>query len=431
VGDLPTQVALGQLPLLLHGGAKRVLIVGLGSGITASSVASHPKVERIDVLEISPEVVEASGYFADENRRVLEDPRVHLTVADARNFLLAAPDSWDVIVSEPSNPWISGISNLFTREFFELAQSKLAPRGLMTQWFHLYGVSAADVRTVLATFCAVFPEVSVWMPLGGDLVLIGSNEPHRLSYDALQDALAQPTIARDLSRARLAGIAPLARTFLIGGAALDGYVEGAALNTDDRPRIEFGAPRSLYTETALTNLLDLLDHLAGAEQVLPIEGGVRATAGGVLLPPLGLRISGVASDASGTRLEWLLARRAVANGGAHSLRMTSKRRFSWEDGAVEALTVGGRGIDRGQLHQNLGVGGRAVATGDIALMDGRPAAWWRGYDAASGHEQLRLAWACTPEGEILALYTATRRIDAAEQTAQALEDWARRFHCSG
>ena len=100
------------------------------------------------MLEISTEVVEASRFFACVHGDVLSDPRVNLIVADARNYVLASEQTYDVISSEPSNPWISGVSNLFTKDFFELARSHLAPSGVMVQWLQTYNMSTLDVRTV-------------------------------------------------------------------------------------------------------------------------------------------------------------------------------------------------------------------------------------------------------------------------------------------
>ena len=108
---------------------------------------------------------------------MLSDPRLTLVNADARNYLLASEQKFDVIISEPSNPWISGISNLFTYEFFALARNHLAADGLMSQWFHTYSMSESDLKTVLKTYTEVFPQVSIWSTFFGDLVLIGSMTP--------------------------------------------------------------------------------------------------------------------------------------------------------------------------------------------------------------------------------------------------------------
>jgi spermidine synthase len=131
--DMATQKLLAHLPLLLHDDPHAVYIIGLGSGVTLGAALRHP-VERVVVSEISPEVVAASSMFAKENHDALHDPRARLIVGDGRSHLLLSGDRYDVIISEPSNPWMSGVSTLFTREFFVAARSRLEPGGILCQW---------------------------------------------------------------------------------------------------------------------------------------------------------------------------------------------------------------------------------------------------------------------------------------------------------
>src|SRR5207249_3644231 len=145
--DMLTQRLLGHLPLLLHPAPRRACVIGLGSGVTVGSVLAHP-VRQVDAVEISPEVVEAARLFGRFNRAALDDPRLRLRVADGRNHLLLTDRRYDVIVSEPSNPWMAGVSSLFTRDFFALARSHLAAGGILCQWAHVYNMGSGDLRTV-------------------------------------------------------------------------------------------------------------------------------------------------------------------------------------------------------------------------------------------------------------------------------------------
>lgn len=111
---------------------------------------THP-VQRVDAFEIEPALVEASRFFEPENGRPLEDPRVRLVLGDARVRLRRSDAEYDLIISEPSNPWLTGVASLFTQEFFEAAASRLAPDGIVCQWFHLYGMTEASTRSLLAT----------------------------------------------------------------------------------------------------------------------------------------------------------------------------------------------------------------------------------------------------------------------------------------
>jgi hypothetical protein len=142
--------------MLLHPRPRTVCVLGLGSGVTVGGALRHP-VERVDVLEISPEVVAASGHFAAENHDALKDPRTRVIVGDGRSHLLLSADRYDVIISEPSNPWLAGVAPLFTREFLEGARQHLMPGGILCQWTHTYQMTPRDLRSIVATFVVLWP----------------------------------------------------------------------------------------------------------------------------------------------------------------------------------------------------------------------------------------------------------------------------------
>ena len=244
--DMSTQLLCAHLPLLLHPAPERVLVIGLGSGITAGAAARHP-IAGLDIVEIEPAVVQASDYFAKEHGNVLDDPRVRLTVGDARQALLTRDDRYDIIISEPSNPWISGLASLFSSEFFDLARRHLRPGGMMVQWVEYYNLSPDDIRMVVATFQRVFPHVTIWGTGSGDLLLLGRTESSpidvgalRTRYDSLESAWP------DLRRAGVIGWAGLFGYAVMGPDEAARLTRDADLNTDDRLPLEFSAPRSLY-----------------------------------------------------------------------------------------------------------------------------------------------------------------------------------------
>ncbi|MFT7621005.1 MAG: spermidine synthase [Myxococcota bacterium] len=175
-GDVPNQLMLGAAPLLMHPAPSRVLIVGLGSGLSVTPVIADSRVQRIDVVEISPAVVEASRLFDEVSGAPLDDPRVHLYETDGRSVLSQPPGGgkWDVIVSEPSNPWQAGSAALFTAEYFELLRDRLAPGGIACVWFHSYEMDEPTFNTVLRTYGSVFPEPRIFNPRGNDFVALAS-----------------------------------------------------------------------------------------------------------------------------------------------------------------------------------------------------------------------------------------------------------------
>jgi spermidine synthase len=251
--DMPTQMMSGHLPLLLHPGPRAALVIGLGSGITAGAVSRHP-VERLDVVEIEPAVVEASAFFAAIHGNVLEDPRVRTVIADGRNFLLTTPRRYDVIVSEPSNPWIGGVASLFSVEFFRLARERLAPGGIMLQWLQGYGLHPDDLRMVVQTFRTAFPATSVWNTIRGDYLLLGRLDAAPVDLARLKSRYeANPGVWRDLDRVAIRSWPAVLGFFMLAEDDAARFAEGAGLNTDDRLPLEFSAPRALYLDTADSN----------------------------------------------------------------------------------------------------------------------------------------------------------------------------------
>jgi spermidine synthase len=256
-GDMLTQRMLGLLPVLMHGNAHQICIIGLGSGVTLGSALSSGRVERADVVEISPEVVEASHFLDRENGGALSKPPVHLIVGDGRSHLLLTSRRYDVIVSEPSNPWMAGVASLFTREFFEAARARLNRDGLLCQWAHTYDISPEDLRSIVATFASVFPQGSLWMVGGGDLLLIGAREGEILPRLAAIASGAQiGTVASALVDVGIApGTAPFALVsqFAGGPRELAAYGSGALIQTDNRTGLEYSAPRGIYGRTREDN----------------------------------------------------------------------------------------------------------------------------------------------------------------------------------
>jgi spermidine synthase len=255
-GDMLTQRLLGHLPLLLHESPRTVGIIGLGSGVTLASALRHP-IERADVLEISPEVVEASRFFERENRKALADPRTHLIIGDGRSHLALATRQYDVIISEPSNPWMAGVAALFTQEFFEAARSRLAPGGLICQWAHTYDISGDDLRSVVATFSSVFPNASLWLIGEGDVLLIGSPTPIDARLRGIQTAWTRRGVGDDLAGVSVRDPDTLLTLLAAEGGRLKVYAGDAQIQRDDRMSLEFSAPRGIYGRSTGDNSVTL------------------------------------------------------------------------------------------------------------------------------------------------------------------------------
>jgi SAM-dependent methyltransferase len=277
--DMLTQKLIAHLPLLLHGRPREVATIGLGSGATVGSALRHP-ITRADVVEISPEVVEASRYFAAENDDALEDPRTNLIVGDGRSHLLLATRQYDVIISEPSNPWIAGVAALFTREFFQAARDRLAPGGLICQWANAYNISSRDLRAIVATFRSVFPNGTIWLVGTDDVLLLASASPLDDGLANLERQWTRPGVAADLEKVAVVEPFSIWSLFVGGPDELARYSGDAAILTDDRMTIEFSAPRELHSRSAGDHGATLAA-LLGADRGPSIVRRARASAGAV------------------------------------------------------------------------------------------------------------------------------------------------------
>lgn len=236
-----TQVAIGHWPLWFARSADRVLVIGLGSGATTGSVLRYP-VGRVDVVELERAVIEASGWFEPENGRPLADSRVRVWPEDGRNFLLLSPDRYDVIISQPSLPWVAGAATLFTEEFFAVAASRLQPGGVFGQWVTADAMGREDLRAVLAAFARSFPFFVVLEPTAGDVFFVGSPSPLTLAPGRIAAAFADPAIAADLQRVDFFGPRDLYATVVGHNGTITRLLEEATPNRDDNVAVEFSGP---------------------------------------------------------------------------------------------------------------------------------------------------------------------------------------------
>lgn len=267
--DMTTQLMIGLLPGFYHPQPERTLVVGYGGGVTTGAATVFPETTIVDCVEIEPAVIRAAPWFEPFNRRSYDHPKVNIIEGDARNFLNVNDVTYDVIISEPSNPWIAGVGSLFTSEFYELAAASLEPDGIIAQWVQLYELSPEDVRMVMAEFQRHFPQVAAWNMGVGDLILIGSREPLRLDLSRVERIFENDATLRREFRNYLGITDPLeiASFYVMSTDGIEAFSSGAPRNTDDLPLLEFNAPRNLFSDTSAMNE-ELLDQ-ARAELMPP------------------------------------------------------------------------------------------------------------------------------------------------------------------
>jgi spermidine synthase len=252
--DMPTQVMLGQLPLLIAPQPKNALVIGFATGVTAGSILQS-SIESVTCVELDPATIHGSQYFNHVNNRPLDDPRTKLIIDDARTYLRVTSNRYDIIVSEPSHPWVPGVANLFTEEFFQQGRARLSGQGIFVQWVQIYQMSTESLRSVLATYSRVFPHVLVFrvggLNKGKDLLLVGSLRP--LSLDQLSPRIADPRIAAELARINLRSEGDVRAWFVCDESRLGPAVAGARINTDDNMHIETTVPREAFRPLLQTN----------------------------------------------------------------------------------------------------------------------------------------------------------------------------------
>jgi spermidine synthase/tetratricopeptide (TPR) repeat protein len=286
--DMPTQIMVASLPLLLHGKGARgldVAVIGLGSGVTVGAALQFP-LRSLEVIELERAVAEASRFFAGVNHLeytlerypYVDMPRLRLINDDGRNYLASTHRRYDVIVGEPSNPWLTGVADLFTADHFRIAKRKLRPGGVYCEWVQLYEMSPENVKIIYRTFASQFRHVTVFSAedLSSDTILVGSDSPLALDLEHLRRGFAEPGVAAELERAYVHSPSDLfARVLLADRGEVMRYTQieerlergrwravpastndgpctppscrrvPAPLNTDDNARIEFAAPRDL------------------------------------------------------------------------------------------------------------------------------------------------------------------------------------------
>ncbi|MEW5800646.1 MAG: fused MFS/spermidine synthase [bacterium] len=254
--DECTQRLLAHIPLLLHSNPREVMVLGLGSGMTISAAEKYP-VEHLDCLEISPAVLKAcAACFNDLNGRALEDPRLRVVIGDGREHLALTDQKYDLIISQPSSPWIAGMAGLLTRDFFQLCKERLKEHGILCIWLQTYNMDLDSSKSVVKAFEQVFPRMSVWEARPGvDYLLLGGPDGIELDYRLLQQKMADESL--ELKAVGLKKPVDLMARFVMNEAGVKRFAEKAIPHTDDNSFLEFKTPKFLYRENMNAQLAAL------------------------------------------------------------------------------------------------------------------------------------------------------------------------------
>lgn len=199
--DFTTMAMAATLPAMLAKSAERAFVIGWGTGITAGELAALDSIKQVDVAEISPGVLEAAPLFDFANLNASRNPKIRVIQSDAYRALMRSGTRYDLIISEPSNPWVTGVEMLFSQEFLSAARDRLTEGGVYAQWFHLYETDDETVALVLRTYAQVFEHVAVWSAGAGDLLLLGLKEAGSATdHFRLEERASKRDFAQSLER---------------------------------------------------------------------------------------------------------------------------------------------------------------------------------------------------------------------------------------
>ena len=274
-GDAPATIMLGMVGAFLHPAPRKVMVVGLGSGMTAGWLAAVPEVEQVDVVELEPAVAEMARAYAPMTFSVTESPKVRLSFGDGREAVRTGSETYDLIVSEPSNPYRHGVADLFSRDFYLSVEKRLAAGGIYAHWLQGYEVDPEVVGISYATLLSVFPHVESWHVSHLDLLLVASREPLIHDTDRIRRRASREPYRQALLRAwRVSGLEGFYSGFLGHPQLARLAAEGHAISHDDRPIIEFGFARNMGRR-GLFEITDLqkLARVAAAERPIEVRGG--------------------------------------------------------------------------------------------------------------------------------------------------------------
>jgi len=253
--DEPTQTLISLVPLAHNPGARKALVIGQGSGLSSQMVLGSPYLESLVTVEIEPEMLEGSKVFLPATRRVFEDPRSTFVIDDAKSYLARGGEPLDLILSEPSNPWVGGVSSLFSSEFYARVRGRLAPDGIFGQWIHLYEISDQLILGVLAAIHQNFPSYQVFLVHSADMLIVAGTGPTLPAPD--WGVFQFPDVLQDLSRTHpfSPGLLEASRFLTREGLAplLDAWPYP---NSDFFPILDLGAERTRYLQLPAAGFLE-------------------------------------------------------------------------------------------------------------------------------------------------------------------------------
>ncbi|MFH1045016.1 MAG: fused MFS/spermidine synthase [Pseudomonadota bacterium] len=270
ISDEITMVLTAVLPLAVKPEAKNAAIIGMGTGLTVHTMLANSKMETVETIEIEPAMVEAARGFNARNANAYADPRSHIRIDDAKTFFSTHNGRYDIIISEPSNPWVSGVSNLFSNEFYHLVRRYLKPGGVLVQWFQLYETDVSLVASVLRALGDNFPDYAIYASSDNDLLIVAGDVA--TLAQPLADVFREPGLAQELRTVHLQSLADLQIRKIATRASIHPLVRSFAVpaNSDYYPYLDLNAARYRFLQQSAGDVAALN---AASVPVIPMLEG--------------------------------------------------------------------------------------------------------------------------------------------------------------
>jgi spermidine synthase len=254
-------VLKGHLPLMFLEDPESVLVIGLGMGITLQATARHPGVRQIDVVELSPDILEAHAHLREINGNVTQDPRVRVRIDDGRSFMKLGSKKYDMITADPIHPKVSRVGYLYTREYYESLRDRLNDGGIVCQWMPIYQIAPARLRSALKTFLEVFPHATVWY-VKNHALLVAKRDPFMIDYRLLKRKFYDNSVRKDMASINVNSPEEFLALLLMGPSDIREFVNEdptVPVNTDDHPYLEYFTPGDLFYQP-IQNVRELVRH---------------------------------------------------------------------------------------------------------------------------------------------------------------------------
>jgi len=255
--DEATMLLLAAIPMSMRESYERVGVVGFGSGMTTHALLGHSNIARVDTVEIEPAMVEGARHLGHRVDRAFNDPRSHVVIDDAKAYFASVPKKYDLIISEPSNPWMGGTASLFSTEFYQYVPRQLNQDGLFVQWLQLYEITPELVNSVLSAMLVNFKDTKAYLANQTDLILVAS--PNGSVPELGSSIFKQPLLVADLARIGIKDVRDLQDTMVMDRQALTGYLSlyRHRVNSDMFPVLKLQAPQARFQDASTADFNDL------------------------------------------------------------------------------------------------------------------------------------------------------------------------------